>query len=149
VPTGIGGNLDGNVISYKIGFDGTLSLITNSEPLLNSAACWVEFSDNGRYLYTANTNDGTISSFKVDQNSGKIKLLERIASQQELEPGQGGGLLDLAFSGNFLYAFNSRRNAEVFVFEFNPSTGGLTARLDLTITDNNLIDGISHGIAAF
>ena len=81
--------------------------------------CWVAITGNGKYAYTGNGGDGSISSYRVSPK-GKLSLLSGTA-------GQGGAILDLAFSNNshFLYALD-KGTAAIDIFRANPD-GSLTA----------------------
>ncbi len=76
----------------------TISGSVSNGPL--GSPCWVAITGNGKYAYTGNGGDGSISSYRVSPR-GKLSLLSSAA-------GQGGVILDLALSNNsrFLYALD-------------------------------------------
>jgi 6-phosphogluconolactonase (cycloisomerase 2 family) len=63
-------------------------------------------TNNGKYAYTANAHDGTISSFRIAPD-GSLSLLHALAAGPVAVP-----LLDLALSGNshFLYGADNGRS---------------------------------------
>jgi 6-phosphogluconolactonase len=64
----------GSVSGYKINFDGAVTLLTPSGRTgvtgPGSAPIDMTLSNDGRYLYTLNSGNGTISAFKVDGKGG-------------------------------------------------------------------------------
>ena len=60
--------------SYQLNPDGTLSLISASVPNGQTDVCWVVITNDGRYAYTANFGNGTISSYGFDP-AGNLTLL--------------------------------------------------------------------------
>ncbi len=88
---------EGAVTSYKIK-DGKLKVISGSVGTHQTASCWVELSEDDAYAYTANTPDGTISSYRVGKD-GMLTLLESIDG--ETEP--GAFVLDAEIAGDYLY----------------------------------------------
>jgi len=65
----------GTVSAYRDSFFGRLSSI-GSSPYADgqTAPCWVEISQDGRYLYTVNTGSGTVSSYAVNRD-GSLTLI--------------------------------------------------------------------------
>lgn len=116
-----------NVSSYRIGFDGSISLTQGPVATGQSAACWVVLTENGRNIYTTNTASNTLSSYDVYPNSGNINLLQSIAATS------GMGPIDAALTDNskYLYILNSGGHS-ISVYAVS-NTGGL-ASLPITIT---------------
>jgi 6-phosphogluconolactonase len=86
----------------------------------HGSPCWVAITGNGKYAYTGNGGDGTISSYRVSP-TGKLSLLSGTA-------GQGGAILDLAFSNNsrFLYALDAGNSAiDIFGVAANGSLNAI------------------------
>ena len=126
-----------SVSSYQVAADGGLSIISESVPTFQTAACWLALSHDERFAYTANTPDDSISSFYVHRN-GSLELLQ---SQAGLT-GTGSGPVDMSFSNNgrFLYSLNAG-NGTIGAFLVNRRTGALTALAgasDLPATVNGL-----------
>ena len=92
-----------NVTSYKIAYDGSISLTQAPVPTGQSAACWVVLTDNGKNIFTTNTASNTLSSYDVNPYSGHISLLQSSAATT------GMGPIDAALSENskYLYILNS------------------------------------------
>jgi 6-phosphogluconolactonase len=65
----------GTVSAYRDGLAGQLSSI-GSSPYADgqTAPCWVEISQNGRYLFTVNTGSGNISSYSISPD-GSLALI--------------------------------------------------------------------------
>lgn len=103
--------------SYKIGYDGSISLIDGPDGANQSAACWVVITNNGKYAYTTNTASNNISTFAVDNSSGHISVLEAIATSTPAGP------IDAAISRNskFLYVLNGAGNS---ISGFRIGSGG-------------------------
>jgi len=66
-----GGNPDSPVDQYSIGNDGTLSALNPTHVTCGNAPAQVTLEPTGSFLYIPNTNDGTVSIFKVNGN-GKL-----------------------------------------------------------------------------
>lgn len=64
----------GSVSGYEIGFDGSVTLLTPDGRTgvtgTGSAPIDMTLSNDGRYLYTLNSGNGTISAFRVDGKGG-------------------------------------------------------------------------------
>jgi 6-phosphogluconolactonase (cycloisomerase 2 family) len=70
-----GGTLAGSISAFSVARDGTLTSIgTSPYPDHQTAPCWVEISQDGRYLFTVNTASTTISSYQI-QAGGSLSLL--------------------------------------------------------------------------
>lgn len=65
----------GTVSAFHVGRNGTLTSIGDSPyPDNQTAPCWIEITHDGRYLFTVNTGDSTISSYRI-RADGTLKLL--------------------------------------------------------------------------
>ena len=65
----------GDISAYNDNFFGQLSSIGNSPFADNQTApCWVEFSHDGRFLFTVNTGSGSIRSYAISRD-GSLTLL--------------------------------------------------------------------------
>jgi 6-phosphogluconolactonase len=70
-----GGAGAATVSAFGVGADGTLSSIGASPfPDFQTAACWVEISHDGRYLFTVNTASGSISRYVI-RADGSLALI--------------------------------------------------------------------------
>jgi 6-phosphogluconolactonase (cycloisomerase 2 family) len=113
------------VSSYIVGMNGSLQTVSHSVGTDETAACWIEITNNGRFAYTTNTGSGTVSGYSVRPRDGKLKLLD--SDGVTALTGDGSSPIDLALSQNsrFLYVLNSGTN-EIAAFEVNKSSGSLT-----------------------
>jgi 6-phosphogluconolactonase (cycloisomerase 2 family) len=86
--------------SYRADQNGQLELITGSLADGQKAACWAVVTNDGRYAYTVNAGNGTVSSYEVSPE-GYLTLLGPAAAVT----GSGSAPTDPAFSsdGKFLY----------------------------------------------
>lgn len=111
----------GTISAFTDSPTGVLSSI-GSSPFadLQTAACWVEISHDGRFLFTVNTASGTISRYSI-ADDGSLTLL----GSTPVGATGGVGAVDAALSpgGASLYVDESRINA---VGEFAVSGGDLT-----------------------
>lgn len=67
------------VSSYTAALSGMLSVVSESIPDFQTAACWIVITDSGRYVYTSNTASGTVSSYALAA-TGALTLLESVAA---------------------------------------------------------------------
>lgn len=76
-------------------------LVSASVPTLQTAACWVAVTPNGKFAYTGNAGSSSISRYQVGRD-GSLALAEAAAGVT----GSGTGVTDLAVSrsGQALYA---------------------------------------------
>ncbi|MGA9118790.1 MAG: beta-propeller fold lactonase family protein [Bacteroidota bacterium] len=58
--------------SYRVGFGGSLDLITGPVNNGQAAACWVVVTDNGRFTYTTNAGTNNISGYQVRADGGLV-----------------------------------------------------------------------------
>ncbi len=93
------GTGNGSVSAFNVSVSGALSSI-GSSPFADfqTAACWVEISHDGRYLFTINTGSGSVSSYRIDAN-GSLALLGSVTFKN------GAGAVDARLSpdGRYLY----------------------------------------------
>ncbi len=114
-----GGAFPGLVSSFSVGADGTLTPV--GAPVANDggAACWIEISHDGTFLFDVNTASASISSYSIGAG-GSLTFL------QSTGPGQlGGGAEDARLSpdGSTLWVVESGANA---VAGFTVNGGTLT-----------------------
>ncbi len=108
VSEAVGGAPGASVLSsYRIHFNGEISLIDGSVGAGQSAACWVVITENGNYAYTTNTASDNLSTFNVNVFSGSINVLDAISATTPAGP------IDAALSNNseFLYVLNAGGNS--------------------------------------
>jgi 6-phosphogluconolactonase len=77
--------------SYGLG-SGVPRVISASVATLQSAACWVVLTSDGRCAYTTNTGSGSISSYRVDRK-GRLSLYQSVAAFTD-----GSGPLDVSIT---------------------------------------------------
>lgn len=65
---------DSTVSSYAVGPTGELTVISAAVPTLQSAACWIANTPDGRYSYSANAGSGSLTGFRVS-DGGELTLL--------------------------------------------------------------------------
>jgi 6-phosphogluconolactonase (cycloisomerase 2 family) len=97
---------NGTVSAFDVAADGTLTSIGASPFADNqTAACWVEVSHDGRFLFTVNTASGTISRYAI-ADGGSLTLL----GSTPVAATGGVGAVDAALSpdGASLYVDESR-----------------------------------------
>lgn len=69
----------GTISSYKVGSDGSLSLISGVAGRTGDAPVDLAITRNNQYLYNVNAGSGTVSMFKIDQKNGNLIPLGEIA----------------------------------------------------------------------
>lgn len=113
-------------------------LVSASVPTLQTAACWVAVTPNGKFAYTGNAGSSSISRYQVGRD-GSLSLGEPAAGVT----GSGTGVTDLAVSrsGQALYAL-APGALRVVAFEVG-ADGRLTPSSTLTG-----LPGMMVGLAA-
>ncbi len=93
----------GSASSYTVSEDGDLGGISAVVSTKQKAPCWLITSHDGRFVYTANAESGSISGFSVGHN-GNLELLN--ADGRTAVTGDGSHPVDMGQShdGRFLYA---------------------------------------------
>ena len=70
-----GGAGASTVSSYGVNsHTGLISVISPSVATMQTAACWISVTDDGRYAYSSNTGSGTVTGFRVDRNGTLTRL---------------------------------------------------------------------------
>jgi 6-phosphogluconolactonase (cycloisomerase 2 family) len=113
-----GGPGNGSVSAFSVAAAGTLSVIGASPfPDLQTAPCWVEITQDGKFLFTTNTASGTVSRYSIARD-GALTLLGSTPT--------GAGPLDarLSTDGRTLYTLDGAINA---ISGFAVSGGTLTS----------------------
>lgn len=100
----MGGFGKASISIYTIGDDGSLAVLADQVTNTRTAACWVAVTPDGRQAITANTGDGTVSTFAIAED-GSATLESAVAAQQTTTVGRGSGPIDSAISadGAFYY----------------------------------------------
>lgn len=93
--------------SYRIGYNGSITLVKGSVGAGQSAACWVVITKNGRFAYTTNTASDNVTNFNVNPYTGWVSVNTAIAATT------GQGPIDAGLSANsrFLYTLNGAGNS--------------------------------------
>ena len=107
VSEAVGGAPGASVLSsYRIGNNGSISLVVGSVGAGQSAACWVVITNNGKYAYTTNTASNNVTNFNVNTTTGNISVNTAIAATT------GMGPIDAALNNNskYLYILNGVSN---------------------------------------
>lgn len=104
--------------------------ISASVSTMETAACWVQLTADGRYLYVSNTGSGTISGFRVSAG-GALTALD--ADGRTGVTGPDTEPTDMAVAGGFL-------------FVLTPGEGGI--RVFGIDADGSLAARTGHGLAA-
>jgi len=101
-----GGVPDGSsVSSYTVSTGGELMVLDAAVPTTETAACWIRTTGNGRYAYTANTPNDSVTGFAIAPD-GLLSLLDEDGETAVLP--EGSNPLDNAISrdGRTLYTLN-------------------------------------------
>lgn len=108
VSEAFGGATDASATSsYRVGADGSLTLVSGSVPTTETAACWVALSADGRFAYVTNTGSASVSGYRVG-TGGSISLLD----PDGVTATTGAGPIDVAVTrGGFLYTLDSGAHA--------------------------------------
>lgn len=122
VTEAFGGAADASATStYTINPDGTLHVISASAPTTETSACWVVATNNGRFVFVANTGSASVSGYAVTQ--GALSLLDPDGKSGVT----GAGPADLAITQNSQNLYNLSGGAHTITsFNVSQSTGALT-----------------------
>lgn len=95
----------GAVSSYRLEPPGSLTVLDGSVPNTETAPCWLVVTRGGRYAFTTNTPDDSLSAYAIGFD-GQLELLDE--DGRTGEPGTGTRPLDMDLSddGRFLYTLN-------------------------------------------
>ncbi|MGE5107673.1 MAG: lactonase family protein [Sphingobacteriales bacterium] len=122
--------------SYHINADGSIALIKGPVFTNHTSACWVVLTNSGKYAYTINSDDGTISTFDVNTSTGNIKL--NTATSASAQP----GLIDAALTNNskFEYVLNiGDHSISAFAVAGDGSLSNIQTVTGLPLVANGLI----------
>lgn len=125
----------GAVSSYRLPGDGVLDTISASVPNTETAPCWLVVTQGGRYAFTTNTPDDSLSAYAIAPD-GQIHLVD--ADGRTGEPGAGTGPLDMDLSrdGRHLYTLNVG-DGTISTFRVGP---------DGSLTQTSTLEGVPGGV---
>ena len=109
VSEAFGGTAGGSdVSSYRVDkATGVIQVISPSVPTLQTAACWIAVTRDGKYAYSANTGSGTITGFRVDHHGALTRL-----NDNGVTGVTGGGPADSAtVADKYLYVLSQAQGA--------------------------------------
>lgn len=103
------GNASNSVSSYRLNWDGSLTVISSQIPTLGAATCWDVVTPNGRYLYTDNAGTSNISGFTVGRDGSIAPIGNTVVASNPA----GSTNLDMSISSNgrFFYTLNTATGA--------------------------------------
>lgn len=93
-----------SVSTYRVGDDGSLTVISDQVPTGRTSACWVSVTPDGSRAITANTGDSTVSTFVLG-GDGSATLESAVAAQQATTIASGAGASDSAISDDGAYYY--------------------------------------------
>ncbi|MEO7084764.1 MAG: beta-propeller fold lactonase family protein [Gemmatimonadaceae bacterium] len=129
VTEAFGGAVDASAVStYTINRNGTLSAITKSAPTTETAACWIAATNNGKFVYAANTGSASVTGYDV--RDGRLSILNA-----DGKTGNAGTTpIDVAMTQNsqVLYGLNAGAHT-ISIFGVSQSNGGLSANGSVTV----------------
>lgn len=99
-----GAPLGSAVSSYILGADASLATVSASGPTLQTAACWIVVTRDGRFAYSTNAGTATITGFGIGTDGSLTRLAADGVSART-----PAGPTDMALAGGdrFLYAISS------------------------------------------
>ncbi len=114
-----------------------ISVITDSSPTTETAACWVQITPDGRYAYTTNTGSGSITGFSIGTSGGLTRLTPDGKTGTTPPMSQP---LDMAMADGYLYALTSG-DGGIHAFRVNADgsltpqpAAGVTGVLPISVT---------------
>jgi len=130
-----GANDAGAVSSYQLLDDGILETISASVANTETAPCWLIVTKGGRYAFTTNTPDDSLSAYVIGFDGG-LSLVD--ADGRTGEPGPGTRPLDMDLSndGRHLYTLNIG-NGTISTFRVGP---------DGSLTETSTVGGVPGGV---
>ena len=157
--------------SFTIGNDGSLAPVSQSTGTEGDAfitgftfGCWVESFTGGNnvvYAYTANTPDGTLTGYRVDDATGALTRLETPIAGMDFPniPATGdtggAGVLDTEIAGGFLYQVvnvgdpgDDTNNSRIAIFQVMPG-GALNALPALDVENELFVPRQFVGVTGF
>ena len=125
----------GAVSSYVLDDSGQLGIVDASVPNTETAPCWLVATKGGRFIFTTNTPDDSLSAYAVGFD-GHLDLVDD--DGRTGEPGAGTRPLDMDLSddGRFLYTLNIG-NGTISTFRVMP---------DGSLAQTHVVDGLPGGV---
>lgn len=120
----------GSASSYVLGGNGDLTVVSGAVATHQGAPCWAVATKDGRFVYTANAQGGSISGFAVARD-GAISLIDANGATAIV----GRGATDMAVSGNSRYLYQLVGGSIV----------ALRIRADGHLTPVGTVDGLPAG----
>lgn len=90
--------------SYRLDGPAMADIVTPSAPTNQTAACWVVVTRNGRFAYTSNTADNSLSGYLIARD-GSLRLLD--ADGRSGSTGAGPTDMALSLGSRYLYTLNA------------------------------------------
>ncbi len=103
VSEAFGGAPDASVLSSYRRSGAGWAPVSPLTATMETAACWVVVTPNGRFAYETNTGSNTVSAFRIGQD-GSLTLLH--ADGIAATTGAGPIDMDVSVNGQFLYTLN-------------------------------------------
>jgi trimeric autotransporter adhesin len=113
---------------FSVGTNGALTEISGSPfPNPGSGALSVTADPSGKFLYTTNFSDGTVTAYAITQSGSGIGSLTLVGSPPPNPVSSGGGAFGIAVvpTANFAYVANFSAGT-ISGFMIDPSTGALS-----------------------
>ncbi len=101
----MGGKEKGSVSAYMLGTDGMVTPVSKEVGNKQTAPCWAQATCDGRFVFSSNTDSGTISCYMLNAEDGSLKLGKEVAAMMKPEKGETSGPTDSGLSrdGKFFY----------------------------------------------
>lgn len=100
-----------SVTAWKVAPTGGLKLLDPTEPTLQTAACWVAVTPNGRFAYTTNTGSGNVSAYRVEGDN--LTLLDSDGNAGSTGPGSAPIDMAVTRDGSYLHVLDVANDAIV------------------------------------
>lgn len=120
---------DGSSVSSATVAAGGVSVITDSAPTTETAACWIQITPDGRFAYTTNTGSSSITGFSIAANGALARLTPDGKTGTTPPMSQP---LDMAYADGYLYALTPG-DGGIHAFRVN-ADGTLTAQPSADVT---------------
>lgn len=114
------------LVSYRLGSDGTLDRISETALPSGSGPRHVALHPNGRLVFVSNELNSTISSLALDAETGELTLIETYPAVPEAAcTGNHCADIQIAPDGRFIYGSN-RGHDSIVIFAVNDHDGTLS-----------------------
>lgn len=105
------------------------TVVSGSPFLTGMSPARIILHPSGKFLYTANDGDGTISAFSTNSSTGMLTPVPGSPFSHEAAPPAGGLIffdIETDPAGRFLYATNQQTNS-IAIYGIDQSTGALSS----------------------